>query len=178
MDDPAILAQGGLRPAEGDPRTHQLVVYVVAMSVIERFERFLGQRFRWAVGRALVQVPHAFEGRNAFFDPTRRAVLFGYYRADQRDPGPNLPGQVMFTCLSADIIAHEVSHALVHRLRPNFSVPTNPDVFAWHEAFADLVALFHHFTFTRVVADAVAAGRGDLSEYTPTGLAIAANPVI
>ena len=164
LDDPAILAQGGLRPAEGDPRTHQQVVYAVAMSVIERFERFLGRRFRWAEGKALVLVPHAFEGRNAFFDPTRRAVLFGYYRADQRDPGPNLPGQVMFTCLSADIIAHEVTHALVHRLRPNFSVGTNPDVFAWHEAFADLVALFHHFTFTEVVADAVAAGRGDLSE--------------
>ena len=164
LDDPAILAQGGLRPTEGDPRTHQQVVYAVAMSVIERFERFLGRRFRWTQGRALVLVPHAFEGRNAYFDPTRRAVLFGYYRADQRDPGPNLPGQVMFTCLSADIIAHEVTHALVHRLRPNFSIATNPDVFAWHEAFADLVALFHHFTFTDVVADAVAAGRGDLSE--------------
>jgi len=99
--------------------------------VIERFERFLGRRFRWKGGRALILVPHAFEGRNAFFDPTRRAVLFGYYRANERDPGPNLPGQVMFTCLSVDIVAHEVTHALMHRIRPNFSVATNPDVFAW-----------------------------------------------
>ena len=164
LDDPAILAQGGLRPAEGDPRTHQQVVYAVAMSVIERFERFLGRRFRWRGGRALILVPHAFEGRNAFFDPTRRAVLFGYYRADERDPGPNLPGQVMFTCLSVNIVAHEVTHALMHRIRPNFSVATNPDVFAWHEAFADLVALFHHFVFPEVVSDAVANSRGDLRE--------------
>ncbi len=69
LDDPAILAQGGLRPVEGDPRTHQQVVYAVAMSVIERFERFLGRRFRWRGGRALVLVPHAFEGRNAVFRP-------------------------------------------------------------------------------------------------------------
>src|SRR5215471_7793536 len=134
------------------------------LSVIERFERFLGRRFRWKGGRALILVPHAFEGRNAFFDPTRRAVLFGYYRANERDPGPNLPGQVMFTCLSVDIVAHEVTHALMHRIRPNFSVATNPDVFAWHEAFADLVALFHHFVFPEVVYDAVANASGDLRE--------------
>ncbi|MEP7021874.1 MAG: hypothetical protein ABI808_14605, partial [Pseudonocardiales bacterium] len=164
LDDAAILAQGGLRPAESDPRTHQQIVYAVAMSVIERFERFLGRRFRWRRGKALVLVPHAFEGRNAFFDPTRRAVLFGYYRADEHDAGPNLPGQVMFTCLSVDIVAHEVTHALMHRIRPHFSVATNADVFAWHEAFADLVALFHHFVFPEVVSGAVAKGRGDLQE--------------
>jgi hypothetical protein len=164
LDDPMILAQGGLRPVESDPRAHQQIVYAVASSVIERLERFLGRRFRWRKGRALVLIPHAFEGRNAFFDPDRRAVLFGYYRAEERDPGPNLPGQLMFTCLSSDIIAHEVTHAIVHRLRPNFSVATNPDVYAWHEAFADLVALFHHFSFPEIVAEAVAQGRSDLQD--------------
>ena len=148
----------------GGPRAHQQIVYTVAMSVIERFERFLGRRFRWRGDHALILVPHAFEGRNAFFDPVRRAVLFGYFKADTCDYGPNLPGQVMFTCLSVDIIAHEVTHALVHRLRPNFAVATNPDVFAWHEACADLVALFHHFAFTPVVSAALANSRGDLRE--------------
>lgn len=164
LDDPSILAQGGLRPSEGDPRTHQQVVYAVAMSVIEQFERFMGRRFRWRAERALRLVPHAFEGRNAFFDPGRRAVLFGYFRADKRDPGPNLPGQMIFTCLSMDIIAHEVTHAIVHRQRRYYSEATNPDVFAWHEAIADLVAFFHHFTYPDVVADAVAAARTDLRE--------------
>jgi hypothetical protein len=162
LDDPSILAQGGLRPSEGDPRTHQQVVYAVSMSVIERFERFMGRRFRWSRERALRLVPHAFEGHNAYFDPEPRAVLFGYFRADKRDPGPNLPGQMIFTCLSMDIIAHEVTHAIVHRLRRYFAEATNPDVFAWHEAIADLVALFHHFTYPDVVADAVANSQTDL----------------
>lgn len=164
LDDPAILAQGGLQPSESDPRTHQQVVYAVAMSVIERFERFGGRRFRWRGGRELRIVPHAFEDRNAFFDPTRRAVLFGYYTADERDPGSNLPGQIMFTCLSVDIVAHEVTHAIVHRIRKYFSEATNPDVFAWHEAFADLVALFHHFLFPDVVQEAVANSSTDLQQ--------------
>ncbi|MGX9789813.1 hypothetical protein [Mycobacterium sp. MMS18-G62] len=166
LDDPYILAQDGLPPSEGDPRSHQQIVYAVASSVIERFERYIGRRFRFrqdGTGK-LGLVPHAFEGRNAFFDPKRKAVLFGYYRADANDPGANLPGQVIFTCLSSDIIAHEVTHAIVHRLRPHFAEATNRDVFAWHEAFADLIALFQHFAYREVVEEAIAATSGSLEK--------------
>ena len=162
LDDPVALATDGLRPSAGDPRSHQQVVYAVAMAVIDRFEQFLGRRFRWRADTGLRLVPHAFEGRNAFFDPSRRAVLFGYYRAETTDPGANLPGQMIFTCLSSDIVAHEVTHALLHRLRPYFNEATNLDVFAWHEAFADLIALFQHFAYRDIVTDAVAETAGDL----------------
>ena len=164
LDEPYILAQDGLQPAEGDPRSHQQIVYAVASSVIERFERYLGRRFRWRGDEKLSLVPHAFEGRNAFFDPTRKAVLFGYYRADFKDPGANLPGQMIFTCLSSDIIAHEVTHAIVHRLRRHFAEATNPDVFAWHEAFADLIALFQHFAYRDVVFEAIASTSGNIQK--------------
>lgn len=162
LDDVALLAQGGLRPAEHDPRTHQQVVYAVSMSVLERFERFLGRRFRWRANKRLRLYPHAFEGRNAYFDPRSRSVMFGYYRADTRNPGPNLPGQWVFTCLSTDIIAHEVTHAIVHRLRRRYSEATNADVFAWHEAFADLVAVFQHFVFPEVVREAITVEFGSV----------------
>ena len=164
LNERFILAQDGLKPREGDPRSHQQVVYAVAMSVIERFEKHLGRRFRWQGGDKLAMVPHAFEGRNAFFDPTRGAVLFGYYRAELNEPGANLPGQVIFTCLSSDIIAHELTHAIVHHLRPHFAEATNQDVFAWHEAFADLIALFHHFAYREVVFDAVTATSSRIDE--------------
>jgi len=164
LDDPLILAQSGLRPSESDPRSHQQIVYAVSMSVIERFQRFTGRRFRWRGDDRLRLVPHAFYGRNAFFDQTRRAVLFGYFRADEQDSEANLPEQLMFTCLSVDIIAHEVTHAIVHRVRPLFTVPTNPDVFAFHEGFADVIALFHHFLFREVVEAAVANSRSELED--------------
>lgn len=166
LNDPAVLAQDGLRPVENDPRAHQQVVYAVTMSVVERFERFLGRRFRWRGTARLRLVPHAFEGRNAYFDPARGAVLFGYYPADRRDPGANLPGQMIFTCLSSDIIAHEVTHAIIHRLRKYFMEATNPDVYAWHEAFADLVALFQHFVHRDVVVEAVSTSSANLRRST------------
>jgi hypothetical protein len=164
LNDRFVLAQDGLKPAESDPRSHQQIVYAVTMSVIERFERYLGRRFRWRGQHKLALVPHAFHGRNAFFDPSREAVLFGYYKADVKDPGANLPGQMIFTCLSSDIIAHEVTHAIVHRLRPHFAQATNPDVYAWHEAFADLIALFQHFAYRDVVQDAVTTTSGQIQD--------------
>lgn len=162
LDDPTILAQDGLEPREGDPRVHQQIVYAVAMSVIERFERYLGRRFRFRGRSRLRIVPHAFEGRNAYFDPTRNALLFGYYRANAENSGPTLPGQMIFTCLSSDIIAHELTHALADRLRPHYRQATNVDVFAWHEAFADLIALFQHFAYRDVVFEAITATSGEI----------------
>lgn len=164
LDNPSILAQDGLRPDVGDPRTHQQIVYAVSMSVIERVEKFMGRRFRWRTDQVLRLVPHAFEGANAYFDPDKFAVMFGYYRARSENPGQNLPGQMIYTCLSNDIIAHEVAHALVHRVRKRYLEPTNPDVLACHEALADLVALFQHFAHRGFVYGAVKESRGDLRE--------------
>ena len=38
----------------------------------------------------------------------------------------------------------------------DFTEATNHDVFALHEAFADLIALFQHFAYRDVVFEAVA----------------------
>ena len=60
--------------------------------------------------------PHAFRGQNAYYDRDLHAVLFGYFTADRENPGPNMPGQTIFTCLSHDIIAHEMTHEDVGRI--------------------------------------------------------------
>lgn len=161
LEDPAVLMAGGLEPSEADPRFHQQMAYAVTQRVLGNFDRALGRRIDFK-GRRLLLVPHAFRGTNAYYDPRLRAIFFGYFPADAEDPGDNMPGQPVFTCLSHDIIAHEVTHALVHRLR-NYSLEaTNDDVLAFHEAFADIVAIFQHFSFPSVVRDAIRRSRGNL----------------
>lgn len=91
-----------------------------------------------------------------------KAVLFGYFRASVDAPGENLPGQLIFTCLSHDIVAHEVTHAIVDRLRPYFNVATNPHVRAFHEAFADIVAVFQRLTLPDLVQRALQESQGDV----------------
>ena len=168
LDHPSILMQGGLAPTESDPRFHQQMVYAVAMKVIENFELALGRRMTFRRSRRLRLMPHAFYGANAFYDPKLLAILFGYFRADPSDPGPNLPGQTVFTCLSQDIIAHEMTHALVHRLRRFFLEPSNRDVLAFHEGFSDVVAIFQHFSFPSILRDTIQETRTDLR--SPTAL--------
>lgn len=167
LEDHAVLMQGGLDWSEADPRFHQQMVYAVAMRTLQHFDRALGRRvalYRDKSHPKLRIVPHAFNGANAYYDPEIHAVLFGYFRADPEDPGlDNLPNQIIFTCLSHDIVAHEVTHALIHRLRPHFLEATNIDILAFHEGFADLVALFQHFTHATALRAQIRAARGDLT---------------
>jgi len=168
LNDKAILMQNGLEPTESDPRFHQQMVYTVAMKVLENFDTALGRKLRFRSNRRLRLFPHAFQGANAFYEPRLLAILFGYFRADKKNPGPNLPGQNVFTCLSHDIIAHEMTHALVDRMRYYFREPSNNDVLAFHEGFADIVAIFQHFSFPAILRDHIQVTRGDL--HSPNNL--------
>jgi hypothetical protein len=52
-------------------------------------------------------------------------------------------------------------------LRPGFLNSTNPDVVAFHEAIADIAAIFLHFSLPGVVASVVASTRADLTDSSP-----------
>ena len=163
LDAAEVLIQRGLDPSDSDPRFHQQMVYAVAMKVIENFERALGRPVHFRGGEKLTVLPHAFEGENAFYDPATLSLQFGYFTADTQNPGPNLPGQTVFTCLSQDIVAHETTHAIIDRLRDRFNHPTNRDVLAFHEGLADIVAIFQHFSFPEVLRNEIRATRNDPS---------------
>ncbi|MET0396817.1 MAG: hypothetical protein ABW277_08350 [Longimicrobiaceae bacterium] len=170
-----VLAQDGLSPSESDPRFHQQMVYAVAMTTIRSFERALGRVALWADHRIRTErgeyraqfvrrlriYPHAVRDRNAYYSPARKALLFGYFPVDSGD-GHAAPGTLVFTCLSHDVVAHEVTHALLDGVHPRFNEPSNPHVHAFHEAFADIVALFQHFSYPAVLESQVRRTRGDL----------------
>ncbi|MFY9823040.1 MAG: S8 family serine peptidase [Thermoanaerobaculia bacterium] len=110
--------------------------------------------------------PHVLREQNAYYSPQKRAILFGYFPAGDADPGAEYPGGVVFTCLAHDIIAHETTHAILDGMHVRFTEPTNPDVFAFHEAFADVVALLQRFTYAELLRDQIARVRGRLDAGT------------
>jgi hypothetical protein len=176
LNDPDLLAQDGLAPSEGNPQFHQQMVYAVAMTTIRNFEAALGRLMLWAPRKweagmgwdaLFVQrlriYPHALREANAYYSPVKKALLFGYFPASVRDPRQHLPRGVVFTCLSHDIVAHETTHALLDGLHRRLIEATNPDMLAFHEGFADIVAIFQHFTLPEVLRHQIARTRGDLS---------------
>ena len=179
LNNPYLLAQDGLAPAEGNPQFHQQMVYAVAMTTIQHFEQALGRRVplgaprvardrrRRAAGTtstssACASIPHALREANAYYSPDKKALLFGYFPAPTSDVRMHLPGGMVFCCLSHDVVAHETTHALLDGMHRRFIEPSNVDVLAFHEAFADLVALFQHFSLPDVLRQQIARTRGDL----------------
>lgn len=179
LNDRYVVAQHGLSPSESSPQFHQQMVYAVAMRTIRNFERALGRLALWRSQLAkndleeqyvqrLRIYPHALREANAYYSPDKQALLFGYFSAPSggQDGAARLS---VFTCLSHDIIAHEVTHALLDGMHRRFNEPSNPDVLAFHEAFADIVALFQHFSLPEVLRHQIAATRGDLAGQSQLG---------
>jgi subtilisin family serine protease len=176
LNHPFLLAQDGLAPSESNPQSHQQMVYAVAMTTIGRFERALGRVALWSPRivrgedirshfvRRLRVYPHALREANAYYSPEKKALLFGYFNASRTNAGDSLPGGTVFTCLSHDVVAHEVAHALLDGLHRYYLEDSNPDVHAFHEAFADIVAIFQHFSMPEALRHQIARTRGDLGE--------------
>ena len=61
-----------------------------------------------------------------------------------------------------DIIAHETTHAILDGMHSRFNEATNPDVLAFHETFADIVALMQHFTIPEILENEINRTRGNL----------------
>lgn len=200
LNDPILLAQDGLPPSEGRPQFHQQMVFAVAMRTIRSFERALGRGVLWASsfqqdqrgepgspGRAkgeqhsddelkraftrrLRIYPHALREANAYYSPEKCALLFGYFRPE--DHANEVDASWVFTCLSQDIIAHETTHAILHGLQRRSIEPSNIDALAFHEAFADIVALLQHFGMSDVLRHQLGQSRGSLrAQGLLTGLA-------
>jgi hypothetical protein len=176
LDDSAILMQGGIDHSESDPRFHQQMVYGVASRIVGIFDRALGRpvelssEMKDGTPRPIRLYPHAFNDANAFYTRSGGgAILFGYFRATATDPGANIPGQVVFSCLSHDVIAHELTHALIDRLSPElaFRDSPHPDPYALHEGLSDLVAILDRFSLPSVVADEIRRANGRLTAASP-----------
>jgi hypothetical protein len=173
LDNAYLLAQDGLDPSESNPQFHQQMVYAVAMTTIKNFELALGRKIMWSQYRnakgefskyvqRLRIYPHALREANAYYSPQKKALLFGYFNSTPDNPGLQMPGCTIYTCLSHDIIAHEITHALLDGMHRRYVEATHIDSLAFHEAFADIVALFQHFTFPEVLKDQIAKTGGDL----------------
>jgi subtilisin family serine protease len=175
LEDIGTVANDGLDANPGDPRFHQQMVYAVAMRTVKNFEVALGRKALWSpmmdpgsskddhyIQRLRIY-PHAFRDQNAYYNPEKKALLFGYFPVQGARPGELYPDGMAFTCLSHDIVAHETTHALLDGMHRNLTAEASVDDLAFHEAFADIVALFQHFSLPDVLKTEIGRTRGDLT---------------
>ncbi|WP_347265659.1 hypothetical protein [Paracoccus sp. (in: a-proteobacteria)] len=171
LDDPDLLRRQGVTPDEADARFHGQMVYGIASLTYEAFRKALGRQPGWAFDPArpgqpsrLLLVPFAMAEANAYYSRSRGSISFGYAQSGGGRWSGDLPPDVtFFTSLSSDIVTHEVTHAILDGLRPHFAEATSADGPAFHEAFADLMAIFQRFEFEPFVRSQIRRANGDLA---------------
>lgn len=114
---------------------HQVNVWALLQAALTFFESgsALGRRIPWAFeGNRLIVVPHAGYGENAYYDRASKSLQFYFFEAETG---------TVYTCLSADIVHHELGHAVLDGIRPLFTESVDPQTGAFHEFMGDLCAI-------------------------------------
>jgi len=139
-----------MRTIERNFKFHQVNVWATVtrtLNILES-ERIFGRAIPWAFdGGRLLILPHAGYWENAFYDRTTGALHFFYF--EDHD------GKPVYTCLSHDIVTHELGHAVLDGLKPYYNEISSPDTAGFHEYFGDAVAMVSALT-QREIAVAVA----------------------
>ncbi len=143
------------------PQFHQVSVWATLQRALAFFEdgSALGRRIPWAFeGNRLIVVPRAGYGENAFYDRGSKSLQFYYFGSGS---------DVVYTCLSADIVNHEFGHAVLDGIRPLYNESSLVQTGAFHEFIGDLTAILltlKNGDLRRYVAKATA---GDMAKADP-----------
>lgn len=101
---------------------------------------------RWARTNELFVNPRGGKQFNAFYD--RKQLKFFY----NKNPDTN---KMIYTCESADIVAHELGHAILDAIRPDFYNMQGLEGWALHESFGDMMAILACLQHEKILNHAV-----------------------
>lgn len=138
-----------------NPYFHQVNTFAVLSSTLDLVEEEVGHPIYWKDGGPLEVRPHAFEGMNAFYMPSPPSLNFGFFSS----PFRRAP---VWTCLSHDVVSHELGHAILDNFRPYYLFSTDLDAAALHESFADLLSMFAALQYPEVVRQLYKDTKGNM----------------
>lgn len=129
----SVVGWTGASGILGTPQYQAALVYTtiaVALNLIQnKVEKPLD---KWAAIPKLVAYPRAGNQLNAYYD---RSALKFFYNLD------NVTKKIIFACESSDVVSHELGHAILDALRPDLWNTASLEIFAFHEAFGDIMAI-------------------------------------
>lgn len=108
-------------------------VYATIANTINNVNLLAEKKFtKWASVVNLSVIPRAGRMLNAYYN--RRSLSFFYYtdRETRLD---------FYTADSADIVAHELGHAILDSYRPDLWNVASMEIWAFHESFGDLTSM-------------------------------------
>lgn len=107
----------------------------------------------WSVVKNLAVFPRAGKDLNAYYD--RTSLKFFYF-------GDPTKKENVYTCDSHTVVAHELGHAVLDILRPDWWNVANLEHWSLHEAFGDISALLGMLQYDQIIDVAIAQTDGNL----------------
>ncbi len=141
------------------PQFDQVNSFVVVYKTLDMHQGYLGRRIDWAFGEDQITVnPHAGEGANAYYARWAGSVNFLYFKSK----GLNKTVQ---TAQSADVISHELGHAVLDGVKPNYLFSWDSENKAFHEAYADCSAMLYNMSKEENIKGIAKETGGDLRKW-------------
>lgn len=109
----------------------------------------------WALKRPLNVYPRAGVDLNAYYD--RNSLKFFYFGDPVRKVN-------VYTCDSHSVVTHELGHAMLDILRPDWWNVANLEYWSFHEAFGDITALFAMMQYDQLIEAAISQTSADLNK--------------
>ncbi|GMU54565.1 MAG: hypothetical protein AMXMBFR33_37110 [Candidatus Xenobia bacterium] len=150
--------EGGFHFPTCDHRHHAAVTFSGVAKTVEIFEQATGQPIAWAFGDHKLEV-NADGGDmiNAYYARDERSVNFFHHH-------DAVLGRDVYSGDSGEVVAHEVGHAILDGLRPDYFDAWAPDVGAFHESFGDKLAMLFALKDERTRSRVLIETGGDLSK--------------
>ena len=99
---------------------------------------------KWATTPVLQVFPSAGRDLNAYYN--RSSLRFFFY---------DFNGKRFFFSESSDIVAHELGHAILDAMRPDFWSVQALEIWSFHEAFSDIVAMHNLMSYDLALEKAI-----------------------
>lgn len=139
----------------GTPQFQAGMLHVVLNQTYAMWADFFNGDFAWQPRvNQLPVAPRAGQELNAYYD---RVGLKFFFAND------NTTGAPLYTCESADVVAHECGHAILDARHPDYWESLLGESAAFHEAFGDVSAILITLADARVRAAILAENNGDLA---------------
>lgn len=155
---PTFTVQGYVAPNGYGPNTKEGRAAQTFYSVWSELEWLKGVKpvTKWAATTNLLVLPEAGLDLNAYYD--RKSLRFFYY------PDNKLQNPMVYACQSADVVCHETGHAVLDFYQPRLWFSMATEVGAFHESFADCMAMFTTMQFDEMLSRALSETNNDLSK--------------
>lgn len=137
----------------GTPQFDQVNSYAIVANTLSIYDKFFGAPAKWSFPGPLSVIPHKGTGKTAYFSARDRSINFFEWQSPSA-------GKRVTTSQSADVISHEIGHAIWDGLRPRAGYSNEAGAF--HEAFGDSSALFHALDTDSNLLKALEQNGGDL----------------